>query len=845
MATQLNDWLTVDKNSGTGNAEITLTASSYEEFVERTASLKIQGISANAILNVRQNAFVPQVKITPSVLNMESIGGSETITITSNVDLELVSDADWFTISKNYPTEGTTNITITVETNVGDIRLGIIRVLTLVGKIEIAQITITQKAFDGSDYVSLVYETTKENEILRLTRDGYTDGINGKYITITGYVDVIIIDGVVQTFTLDKFTIPQAGEHQVYMSFKDKTLRWIDDYCPFYKNEKLKRITIPSDYIMKEGIRSYGFFHSCTKLEYANLNGVMLDFNGQNTALFARCNNLKYVYNYRLLNDREITANICTDCPKLEEFTIYNDAIPYSIGSTAFWGCELLPNDFILRYVHKKGDGTNRIGTGAFAGCSLLNGEDGTIDFSGWASIGGAAFVGCSLIKEVYVNAGGVYGTPAFGIDGGYKSAFYEIGDILHIMDNSTFNLTNTTFKKVICHKPLNNIGTTWFGSKKRSDDEIYPLVEEIEFLSEEQQDMRYESESGLDWGDGKFAYLPNLKKLIFHSTLPPIVNYNTLKNTTYNGTLVYPEGADYSQLLSTDEYYLGYYGWNDIIVPNPYFNLSKTNITIGKGSTNVAITLETNARWYIETDASWLSVSQNSGLQGTTNFDIVVSENNTSNIRTGSITIYSETGIEERTITITQYNEYGDRLLYTSTTKDVVNIKIYTATTATDGSAVSIISNTYDAENDIGTIIFNKDVSYLIAEFENASAITHITLPALIKKIQYLEVGSVEELKLPSLLESMGPLTFRYSSIGKIYFGENFSEMSNDCFSVAPREMYFTTLTPPKFCYQIGYSGYVGGRTTVYVPTEALDAYKGIRTYFWDSKVTITSITS
>ena len=58
MATQLNNWLSIDKTSGTGNAEITLTASSYEELVDRTTSLKIQGISKNAILTVRQNAFV-------------------------------------------------------------------------------------------------------------------------------------------------------------------------------------------------------------------------------------------------------------------------------------------------------------------------------------------------------------------------------------------------------------------------------------------------------------------------------------------------------------------------------------------------------------------------------------------------------------------------------------------------------------------------------------------------------------------------------------------------------------------------------------------------------------------
>ena len=42
MATQLNDWLSIDKISGTGNAEITLTASSYEELVDRTATLKVQ-----------------------------------------------------------------------------------------------------------------------------------------------------------------------------------------------------------------------------------------------------------------------------------------------------------------------------------------------------------------------------------------------------------------------------------------------------------------------------------------------------------------------------------------------------------------------------------------------------------------------------------------------------------------------------------------------------------------------------------------------------------------------------------------------------------------------------------
>ena len=74
MATQLNNWLSIDKTSGTGNAEITLTASSYEELVDRTTSLKIQGISKNAILTVRQNALVPPSTNAYFWVNLEEDG---------------------------------------------------------------------------------------------------------------------------------------------------------------------------------------------------------------------------------------------------------------------------------------------------------------------------------------------------------------------------------------------------------------------------------------------------------------------------------------------------------------------------------------------------------------------------------------------------------------------------------------------------------------------------------------------------------------------------------------------------------------------------------------------------
>ena len=831
---QLNEWLSINKTSGTGNAEITLTASSYEDLVERTATIKVQGINTNAILTVRQEAFIPSFSVQPNPIYLTSYGTEVEITIVGNTDWEIIAD-EWVTISDKYGYVSGEPITKTIKIgaveNMGDARQGTLKIKSLATDTVFKTINILQEPFNVEDYVQLVYETKTDNELLYLFLQSpygyltstFTNGAN------SNKVQTIIIDGVIyrpsdESPLKDGFTIPNKGEHNVLIRFTDNTI-WesvtSNNEPAFYENTRLKSIVIPPHYQIRENSHKYGLFIGCSSLQSVNMNGVLsyiASTSSYVSSTFDGCTSLETVLNFRL-QDGVIRQGLCSDNPNLKTFTIYNNEIPKTVEAWAFNNCKNLHNDFLVNYIHNKGVGS--IGMKAFYNCLLFEGENGVLNLEG-VTLGDESFGNCVKLKTVYAN---------YGYD-----AFTNCGETLYMTSENAWGIENSTFKKVVCLQLLNPISTNWFSS---------PYLEEIEFMAEEQQDMRYQSESGRDW-DGKFSKTPNLKKITFHSILPPIVNYNTLQDVPYNGTLVYPKGADYSQLLSTDEYYLGYYGWNDIIVPNPYFNLSKTNVTIGKSSTNVAITLETNARWYIETDVSWLSVSQNSGLQGTTNFDIVVSENNTSNTRMGSITIYSETGIEGGKITITQYNEYGDRLLYTSTTKDVVNLEIYTATTAADGSAVSIISNTYDAENDIGTIIFDKDVSYLIAEFENASAITHITLPAMIKKIRYLEVGSVEELKLPPLLESIESLTFRNSRIEKIYFGENFSKINTDCFYIAPREMYFTTLTPPDCrTYSIGMSGYVGGRTTVYVPTEALDAYRGFRTHFYNSQVTITSITS
>lgn len=118
---QLNDWLTIDKASGTGNAQITLSASSYEELVERTATIKVQGISTNAILTVRQEALVPNITLSTYSVEGNYEGASFSIIVTSNVSWSAtVGEGDWFSVNRTSGDKGTTSVTVTMTPNVSD-----------------------------------------------------------------------------------------------------------------------------------------------------------------------------------------------------------------------------------------------------------------------------------------------------------------------------------------------------------------------------------------------------------------------------------------------------------------------------------------------------------------------------------------------------------------------------------------------------------------------------------------------------------------------------------------------------------------------------------------------------
>ena len=157
--TQLNDWLSIDKTSGTGNAQITLSASSYEELVERSATIKVQGINTNAILTVKQEALVPYLTLSNNIIHFNPVG-SITITVSSNMEWEALTNDDWYTLSQTSGTKGETNVTITAL-SIAKQRLG--EIIFKSGSIT-ATLTINQ-AFEsnmfitngGNSYIDLEY----------------------------------------------------------------------------------------------------------------------------------------------------------------------------------------------------------------------------------------------------------------------------------------------------------------------------------------------------------------------------------------------------------------------------------------------------------------------------------------------------------------------------------------------------------------------------------------------------------------------------------------------------------------------------------------------------------------
>lgn len=572
MATQ---WLFADKTSGKGDGQITLSSESWHrDLKKQTATIKISGLYTNTYITATRDGYTPIVTIEGTKFDFTSVSGTASFKVTSNTSwiIEREQIPDWVTLNVNsgtgYPNDPkTTTVNITVNPNKGEVRSCKLRITAFTSdEFNFGEIYINQSAFsyDEWGYAELIYETDEDNQTIRLFGTGGGEPYkSGSYLNNqiswnesrkANFVSDIIIDGVVQDWdTADSFLIEKAGEHTVYVLFKDNTIKanWrsamsgrvgsamtVHHQFPFWGNQNLKRAKIPSNVSYGE---SRSLFRECPRLESIEIGdeSCMCDYMAYNSTALKT---IKYPSTITEISPYAFTYNAANVNYK----NFVSDNIT-TIGSYAF------------AYSNIVGDITDsnitNILVGAFSNCTSLDGT--VLDLRG-IGISDNAFNYCTQYQEVIVD------------DTSNKKAFADIEGTLYIHCSENYYpkcLKSSKFTKVVMDiNPTVFESGSWFPNG---------CVEEIEFLNTTPN--WYYDFGGSNFGN-YFQNTPTIKKITMHSMTAPLVYPETFGGIGLNGTLVYPSDADYSSWLAEDR--LGQYGWNGkpISVSTENYILYKTN---------------------------------------------------------------------------------------------------------------------------------------------------------------------------------------------------------------------------------------------------------------------------
>lgn len=214
--------------------------------------------------------------------------------------------------------------------------------------------------------------------------------------------------------------------------------------------------------------------------------------------------------------------------------------------------------------------------------------------YNKWDNIADILYNGVSI---------GVNQTYQFNSIGEHTLEFVLIDDTV-IQDSMFFGMNDailTTIVSIVIPNSVRTIGNAAFGNLHNLVSvDIGANVNYIDFFA--------------------FDNCHSLNKITANPIVAPTIDKQTFMNVATGGTLYYPEGSDYSQWLSTDKYYLGYYGWNNIVpepdVPDsPSIDLEYDNITAPTGGITTTLDIETNGVEDIEIIApEWVEVTDKGG---------------------------------------------------------------------------------------------------------------------------------------------------------------------------------------------------------------------------------------